>query len=73
MEVVFFVLIFFIGAVVFFTWSELQGVDKAMWQKDTEMRQKVRKLETDIVDLNRTISDLKDQLAESEKEEDEQL
>lgn len=73
MEVVFFVLIFFIGAVVFFTWSELQGVDKAMWQKDTEMRQKIRKLETDVVDLNRTISDLKDQLAESEKEEDEQL
>ena len=70
MEVVFFVLIFFIGAVVFFTWSELQGVDKAMWQKDTEMRQKVRKLETDVVDLNRTISELKDQLAESEKEED---
>lgn len=73
MEVVFFVLIFFIGAVVFFTWSELQGVDKVMWQKDTEMKQKVRKLESDIVDLNRTISDLKDQLAESEKEEDEQL
>ena len=72
MEVVFFVLIFFIGAVVFFTWSELQGVDKAMWQKDTEMRQKVRKLETDVVDLNRTISELKDQLAERE-EEDEQL
>lgn len=70
MEVVFFVLIFFIGAVVFFTWSELQGVDKAMWQKDTEMRQKVRKLESDIVNLNRTISELKDQLAESEKEED---
>lgn len=73
MEVVFGVLIFFIGAVVFFTWSELQGVDKAMWQKDTEMKQKVRKLESDIVDLNRTISELKDQLAESEKEEDEQL
>lgn len=70
MEVVFFVLIFFIGAVVFFTWSELQGVDKAMWQKDTEMRQKVRKLESDIVNLNRTIIELKDQLAESEKEED---
>ena len=70
MEVVFFVLIFFIGAVVFFTWSELQGVDKAMWQKDTEMRQKVRKLESDIVDLNRTISELKDQLAENEEEED---
>ena len=72
MEVVFFVLIFFIGAVVFFTWSELQGVDKAMWQKDTEMRQKVRKLETDIVNLNRTIGELKDQIAERE-EEDEQL
>jgi len=72
MEVVFFVLIFFIGAVVFFTWSELQGVDKAMWQKDTEMKQKVRKLESDIVDLNRTISELKHELAESEKE-DEQL
>ena len=71
MEVVFFVLIFFIGAVVFFTWSELQGVDKIMWQKDTEMKQKVRKLESDIVDLNRTISELKDQLAESEKDEDE--
>jgi len=70
MEVVFFVLIFFIGAVVFFTWSELQGVDKIMWQKDTEMKQKVRKLESDIVDLNRTISELKDQLAESEKDED---
>ena len=70
MEVVFFVLIFFIGAIVFFTWSELQGVDKIMWQKDTEMKQKVRKLESDIVDLNRTISELKDQLAESEKDED---
>ena len=71
MEVVFFGLIFFIGAVVFFTWSELQGVDKAMWQKDTEMKQKVRKLESDIVDLNRTISELKNELAESEKDEDE--
>ena len=71
MEVVFFVLIFFIGAVVFFTWSELQGVDKAMWQKDTEMKQKVHKLESDIVDLNRTISELKNELAESEKDEDE--
>ena len=71
MEVVFFVLIFFIGAVVFFTWSELQGVDKIMWQKDTEMKQKVRKLESDIVDLNRTISELKNELAESEKDEDE--
>jgi len=70
MEVVFFVLIFFIGAVVFFTWSELQGVDKIMWQKDTEMKQKVRKLESDIVDLNRTISELKNELAESEKDED---
>ena len=72
MEVVIIALIVFIGAVVFFTWSELQGVDKAMWQKDTEMRQKVRKLESDVVDLNRIISDLKDQLAERE-EEDEQL
>jgi len=71
MEVVFFVLIFFIGAVVFFTWSELQGVDKAMWQKDTEMKHKVHKLESDIVDLNRTISELKNELAESEKDEDE--
>ena len=71
MEVVFFVLIFFIGAVVFFTWSELQGVDKIMWQKDTEMKQKVRKLESDIVDLNRIISELKNELAESEKDEDE--
>ena len=70
MEVVFFVLIFFIGAVVFFTWSELQGVDKIMWQKDTEMKQKVRKLESDIVDLNRIISELKNELAESEKDED---
>ena len=34
------------------------------------MKQKVRKLESDIVDLNRTISELKDQLAESEKDED---
>ena len=69
MEVVIIALIVFIGAVVFFTWSELQGVDKAMWQKDTEMKQKVRKLESDIVDLNRTISELKDQLAEEEDEE----
>ncbi len=69
MEVVFGVLIFFIGAVVFFTWSELQGVDKAMWQKDTEMRHKCQKLESDIVDLHRAISELKEKLEAEEEEE----
>ena len=69
MEVVIIALIVFIGAVVFFTWSELQGVDKAMWQKDTEMRHKCQKLESDIVDLHRAISELKEKLEEEEEEE----
>lgn len=69
MEVVFFVLIFFIGAVVFSVWGEVQSVDKAMWQKDTEMRNKCQKLESDIVDLHRAISELKEKLKKEEEEE----
>ena len=69
MEVVFIALIVFIGAVVFFTWSELQGVDRVMWQNNTDMKQKIRKLESDIVELNRTIKELKEQIEDSEEEE----
>ena len=69
MEVVIIALIVFVGAVVFTVWSEVQSVDKAMWQKDTEMRHKCQKLESDIVDLHRAIKELKDKLEEEEEEE----
>lgn len=70
MEALFLALVIFIGVVVFYLYSEVQSVDKNVWQSSTQLRQRIQELEKQIVDLNRTIKNLKDSM---EKEEDEEL
>ena len=61
--------VLFIGGVVFSMWSELQQVDKMVWQNTGELKKKIRHLEQDVLDLNRTISELKKSKEEEELEE----
>ena len=51
--------VLFIGGVVFSIWNDLQNVDKLVWQNTGELKKKIRHLEQDIIDLNKTISELK--------------
>jgi len=51
--------VLFIGGVVFSMWNDLQNVDKLVWQNTGELKKKIRHLEQDIIDLNKTISELK--------------
>lgn len=51
--------ILFIGGVVFSIWNDLQNVDKLIWQNTSELKKKIRHLEQDVIDLNKTISELK--------------
>lgn len=51
--------ILFIGGVVFSMWNDLQNVDKLVWQNTTDLKKKIRHLEQDIIDLNKTIIELK--------------
>ena len=62
-------LIVFLGAVVFMTWNDVQGVDRHVWRSTNEMKDHIRKLEADIIDLNRYIKELKDKIEEKEEEE----
>ncbi len=60
--------VLFIGGVVFSIWNDLQNVDKLVWQNTGELKKKIRHLEQDIIDLNKTISELK----KSDEEESEE-
>ena len=60
--------VLFIGGVVFSVWSDLQHVDKMVWQNTTDLKKKIRHLEQDVIDLNKTISELK-KAKEEEPEE----
>jgi len=60
--------VLFIGGVVFSIWNDLQNVDKLVWQNTGELKKKIRHLEQDIIDLNKTISELK----KSDEEEPEE-
>ena len=68
MEALFFALVIFIGVVVFYLYSEVQSVDQNVWQSNTQLRQKIQDLETQVVDLNRTIKDLKDSMDKEEED-----
>lgn len=68
MEALFLALVIFIGAVVFYLYSEVQSVDKNVWQSSTQLRQRIQELEKQIVDLNRTIKDLKDSMEKEEED-----
>ena len=51
--------VLFIGGVVFTVWSDLQHVDKMVWQNTTDLKKKIRHLEQDVIELNKTIIELK--------------
>ena len=55
-------IIVFLGAVVFATRNEVQSVDQHVWRNTNEMKNHIRKLEADIIDLNRYIKELKDKI-----------
>lgn len=60
--------VLFIGGVVFTVWSDLQHVDKIVWQNTTDLKKKIRHLEQDVIELNKTIVELK-KAKEEEQEE----
>ena len=60
-------IIVFLGAVVFMTWNDVQGVDQHVWRSTNEMKDHIRKLEADIIELNRYIKELKDKIEEKEE------
>jgi len=68
MEALFFALVIFIGVVVFYLYSEVQSVDQNVWQSNTQLKQKIQDLEAQVVDLNRTIKDLKDSMEKEEED-----
>jgi hypothetical protein len=60
--------VLFIGGVVFTVWSDLQHVDKMVWQNTTDLKKKIRHLEQDVIELNKIIVELK-KAKEEEPEE----
>jgi len=62
------IIILFIGGVVFTMWGELQNVDRLMWQSNNELKNKIRNLEDEIIDLNKTIKVLKETDSETTEE-----
>ena len=68
MEVLFVALIVFVGAVVFYLYGEVQSVDKTLWQNNTDMKQKIRHLEGEVIELNRYIKELRDKIENQDDE-----
>lgn len=62
------IIILFIGGVVLTMWGELQNVDRIMWQSNNELKNKIRNLEDEIIDLNKTIKVLKETDSETPEE-----
>ena len=60
MEVAFVCLLFFGGTVIFYMYSELQNVDKNMWNQNNALKEKINQLEGEIIQLNREIKSLKE-------------
>ena len=68
MEYAIIAMVVFIGAITYTVWNDLQNVDKNVWQSKNEMKDHIRKLEADIIELNRFIRELKDKIEEKEEE-----
>jgi len=60
--------VLFIGGVVFSVWSDLQHVDKMVWQNTTDLKKKIRHLEQDVIELNKIIVELKNAKEEEPEE-----
>ena len=71
MEIAIFMIIGFIGAVVFVIYGEVQSMDQNMWNQNNALKQKITQLEGEVISLNKTISALKEEKSEkSEKSEE---
>ena len=69
MEYAIIAMVVFIGAITYTVWNDVQNVDKNVWQSKNEMKDHIRKLEADIIELNRFIKELKDKIEEKEEKE----
>jgi len=69
MEYAIIAMVVFIGAITYTVWNDVQNVDKNVWQSKNEMKDHIRKLEADIIELNRFIKELKDKIEEREEKE----
>ena len=69
MEYAIIAMVVFIGAITYTVWNDLQNVDKNVWQSKNEMKDHIKKLEADIIELNRFIRELKDKIEEKEEKE----
>lgn len=71
MEFVFYaigVTIAVIGAVVYLVYTEVQSMDQNMWNQNNALKQKIAQLEGEVLSLNKTISEIKEEKSEKSEE-----
>lgn len=56
----------FLGTVIYTVWTEVQNIDQHLWQQNTDLKNKINSLQDEVVDLNKTIKVLKENLEEKE-------
>ena len=56
----------FLGTVIYTVWTEVQNIDQHLWQQNTDLKNKINRLQAEVVDLNKTIKVLKENLEEKE-------
>lgn len=55
----------FLGTIIYTVWTEVQNIDQNLWQQNTDLKNKINHLQDEIVDLNKTIKVLKENLEEN--------
>lgn len=68
--IIFTAVIAFLGAIVYTLWDMVQSLGSEMWQYTSDLKQKVSRLEDEIVDLNKTIKVLKESSDQDEMAND---
>lgn len=66
MTVVTWMVIAFLGTIIYTVWTEVQNIDQHLWQQNTDLKNKINRLQDEVVDLNKTIKVLKENLEEKE-------
>ena len=56
----------FLGTVIYTVWTEVQNIDQHLWPQNTDLKNKINRLQDEVVDLNKTIKVLKENLEEKE-------
>ena len=71
MEFVFYaigVTIAVIGAIVYLVYTEVQSMDQNMWNQNNALKQRIAQLEGEVLSLNKTISEIKEEKSEKSEE-----